>query len=133
MNRTRRLRRTLARRASSPGRAEPQASQPQGQEPHPAGRPGHEALAAQFTQELAAGPSVVSGQNRPTLATANSGRRAMAMPRLLPYTIQLCIPLPAQPGRVLGQPQHRPDGAPPLVPVLLPGPGPAPLPRPTLR
>jgi hypothetical protein len=91
MNRTRRLRRTLARRASSPGRAEPQASQPQGQEPHPAGRPGHEALAAQFTQELAAGPSVVSGQNRPTLATANSGRRAMAMPRLLPYTIQLCI------------------------------------------
>ena len=31
-------------------------------------------------------------------------------------------PLPAQPGRVLGQPQRRPDGAPPLVPVLLPGP-----------
>ena len=33
-------------------------------------------------------------------------------------------PLPAEPGRVLGQPQRRPDGAPPLVPVLLPGPRP---------
>ena len=27
-------------------------------------------------------------------------------------------PLPAQPGRVLGQPHQRPDGTPPLVPDL---------------
>jgi len=33
-------------------------------------------------------------------------------------------PLPAQPGRILGQPQRLPDGAPPMVPVLLPGPRP---------
>ena len=91
MNRIRRLRRTLARRASTPGRAEPQASQPQDQEPHLASRPGREAFAAQFTQELAAGPSVVAGHNRPTPATANSRRRTMTVPRLLPRTIQLCI------------------------------------------
>ena len=34
--------------------------------------------------------------------------------------------MPAEPGRVLGQPQRRPDGAAPLVPVLLPGPSPGP-------
>jgi len=75
MNRIRRLRRTLARLASSPGRAEPQASQPKGQEPHLASRPGREAFAAQFTPELAAGPSVVAGQNRPTPATVAASWR----------------------------------------------------------
>lgn len=33
-------------------------------------------------------------------------------------------PLPAKPGRVLGQPQRRPDNAPPMVPVTLSGPRP---------
>jgi hypothetical protein len=33
-------------------------------------------------------------------------------------------PLPGQTGRVLGQPHLRPDSAPTLVPVLLPGTGP---------
>src|SRR6185312_13114205 len=42
-------------------------------------------------------------------------------------------PLPAQPGRVLGQPRQRPDRTPPLVPVLLPEPGPRLLSRPAVR
>ena len=89
MNRTRRLRRTLARRASSPGRAEPQASQPQGQEPTLPSRP--RGPRRTVHPGASRGPERGDRQNRPTLVTANSGRRAMAMPRLLPYTIQLCI------------------------------------------
>lgn len=82
---------TLARRASSPGRPELQASQPQGQEPHLASRPGRGGVAAQFIQKLAAGPSVAAGQAGPAPTAANSGRRTMTIPRLLPRTIQLCI------------------------------------------
>jgi hypothetical protein len=91
MNHIRRLRRTWARRASSPGRAEPRARQPQGQEPHLASRPGREGFAAQFIRDLATGPSGVAGQSRPAPATTNPGRRTITVPRLLPHTVQLCI------------------------------------------
>jgi hypothetical protein len=65
VNSIRRLRRTLARRASSPGRAEPQARQPNGQEPYLAGRPGHDRVAARFIQHAAADASMAAGQDRP--------------------------------------------------------------------
>ena len=42
-------------------------------------------------------------------------------------------PPPAKPGRILGQPPRRPDGAPAMVPVLLPRTGPRPLRRDPLR
>jgi hypothetical protein len=86
-----RLRRTLARRASSPGRVEPQERQPKGQEPHLAGRPGRDGLAARFIQHAAADANVAAGQTRPAPATTRSRRCTMTMPRLLPYTIQLCV------------------------------------------
>ena len=38
-----------------------------------------------------AGARVAVGQNRPAARTANSRRRTIPTPRLLPYTIQLCI------------------------------------------
>lgn len=76
MNSIRRLRRTLARQASSPGRAEPQARQPS--------RPGRGRLAARFSQ------SVAAGQDRPAAAPASSRRRTVTMPGLLPHTIELC-------------------------------------------
>ena len=41
--------------------------------------------------------------------------------------------LPARPRRVLGQPHRRPDGATPVVPVLLPGPRPGPPSRQAVR
>ena len=61
VNSTRRLRRTLARRASSPSRAEPQARQPS--------RPGRDRLAARFSQ------SVAAGQDRPAAAPATGATR----------------------------------------------------------
>ncbi len=87
----RRLRRTLARRASSPGRAEPQARQPEGQELHLASLPGRDGFAARLIQDLATGPSVAPGQTRPGPTTTTSRRRTMTTPRLLPHTIQLCV------------------------------------------
>jgi hypothetical protein len=87
----RRVRHTLARRASSPGRAGLRASQSQGQDPHLARGPGRSGFAARFIQALTAGPSVTAGHNKPALATANSARRTMTVPCLLPRTIQLCI------------------------------------------
>jgi hypothetical protein len=65
VNSIRRLRRTLAHWASSPGRAEPQARQPQGQEPHLAGRPGRDRVAARFIQHVTAGASVAAGWTGP--------------------------------------------------------------------
>lgn len=38
-----------------------------------------------------AGARVAVGQNRPAARTTNSRRRTIPTPRLLPYTIQLCI------------------------------------------
>jgi hypothetical protein len=128
-----RIRRSLARGTGPPGTGEPQASQPHGQGPVLASRPGRDGLAAWFSQDLAAAASVAAGQHRPAPTTTRSRRRTRTTPRLLPHTIQLCIHCRHNPARFLGQPDQRPDGAPPLVPVLLPGPGPAPLPRPTLR
>ena len=90
MNRIRRLRRTLAHRASSPGRAEPQARQPKGQEPPLAGRPGRDRVAARFLQHVTAGASV-AGQDRPAPTITNSRRRTMPAPRLLPHTVQLAL------------------------------------------
>jgi hypothetical protein len=85
---------------------------------------GSDGLAARFIQDIAVAATVVVGQARPAAPTANSRRRTMTMPRLLPHTIQAVHPLPAKPGRVLGHPRQRPDGAPPMVPVLLPAPRP---------
>ena len=42
-------------------------------------------------QDPEAAATLVAGQNWPAPATANTRRRTMAAPRLLPYTIQLCI------------------------------------------
>ena len=68
-----RIRRSLARRAGSPGTGEPHASQAQSQEPQPASRPGRD------------------GQNRPAPAATASRRRTITVSGLLPRTIQLCI------------------------------------------
>lgn len=91
MNRIRRARWTLARRTSPPGTGELQTSQPQGQEPHLAGRPGRDGPAARFIQDLAAAASVAASQHRPAPPTTTSRRRTITAPRLLPHTIQLCI------------------------------------------
>ena len=101
MNRIRRLRRTLARRASSPGRAEPQARQPGGQEPHLAGRTGHDRVAARFIQHAAADAGMAAGQDR----SASPDHE---------------LPAGFWAGRNGGQTVRRP-----LVPVLLPATGPA--------
>jgi hypothetical protein len=42
-------------------------------------------------QDPAAAVTVAAGQNWPAPATANTRRRTITMPRLLPHTIQLCI------------------------------------------
>jgi hypothetical protein len=91
MNRIRRVRRSLARRASSPGTSEPHASQPQSQEPQLASRPRRDGLAGRFTQDLASAASVAVGQNRSAPAATASRRRTITVSRLLPRTIQLCI------------------------------------------
>jgi hypothetical protein len=69
-----------------------------------------------------AGARVAASQSRPAATTTNSWRRTIPYARPAAAYHPALHPLPAQPGRVLGQPQRRPDGAPPLVPVLLPGP-----------
>jgi hypothetical protein len=71
-----------------------------------------------------AGARVAASQNRPAATTTNSWRRTIPYARPAAARHPALHPLPAQPGRVLGQPQRRPDGAPPLVPVLLPRPRP---------
>ncbi len=91
MNRIRRSRRSLARRASSPGTGEPHASQPQSQEPQLASRPGRDGLAGRFSQDLAAAASMAAGHNRPAPAATASRRRTITVSGLLPRTIQLCI------------------------------------------
>ncbi len=48
---------------------------------------------------MAAGASVAAGQDRPAATSANSRRRTIPIPRLLPHTIQLC-----------GHCQHDPAG-----------------------
>ena len=125
MNRIRRLCRSLIRPASPPSTGEPRASQLHGQGPVLASGPGRDGLAAWLSQDLAAGASVTAGQDRPAPTITSSRWRTRTTPRLVPHTIQLCIHCRHNPGRVLGQLHQRPDGAPPLVPVLLPGPGPA--------
>ena len=91
MIRIRRVRPTLARKASPPGPGEPPSRQPAGQESRLASRPGSDGLAARFIQEIAAAASMAAGQTRPAPPATNSRRRTMTMPRLLPHTIQLCI------------------------------------------
>jgi hypothetical protein len=86
-----RIRRSLARRAGSPGTGEPHASQAQSQEPQLASQPGRDGLAGRFTQDLASAASVAAGQNRSAPAATASRRRTITVSRLLPRTIQLCI------------------------------------------
>jgi hypothetical protein len=80
-----------ARRASPPGRAEPHPRQPQGQRPHPAGRPGRGGSARRFIQDIAAAASVTVGQHRPAPTIPTPRRRTMTAARPRPHTIQLCI------------------------------------------
>jgi len=89
VNRIRRDRPTLAREASPPGPGEPRPSQPSGQGPRLVSRPG--GLAGRFPRHLAPGASLAVGQIGPAPANANSRRRTIPLPRLLPHTIQLCI------------------------------------------
>ena len=83
--------RSLAPQANPYGTDEPRASQPEGQEFHPASRPGSDGLAGQFIQDPAATASVAAGRTRPAPTTASSRRRPIPVLRLLPHTIQLCI------------------------------------------
>jgi hypothetical protein len=85
-----RIRRSLARHASSPGTGEPHASQAQSQEPQLASRPGRDGLAGRFTKDLASAASA-AGQNQPAPAATASRRRTITVSGLLPHTIQLCI------------------------------------------
>jgi hypothetical protein len=102
VNSIRRLRRTLARRASSPGRAEPQARQPKGQEPTwPAGQaamasPGGSSSTPQPTRAWR--PTRLGPLPRPT-----SRRRTMTMTPAAAARDPAPHPLPAQPGRVPGR------------------------------
>jgi hypothetical protein len=48
-------------------------------------------LAERLIQNMAAGASVAAGQDRPAATTANSRRRTIPIPRLLPHTFQLCV------------------------------------------
>jgi hypothetical protein len=86
-----RIHRPVGRPASPPGRAEPPARQPQGQQPHPAGRPGRDGSAGRFMQDIAAAASVAAGQRWPAPTTTTPRRRTMTAPRLRPHTLQLCI------------------------------------------
>jgi hypothetical protein len=123
-NSIRRLRRALARRAKPPGLAELQARQPKGQQPQLASRPGRDGLA---------GRSSSTPQPRRAWWRAGQARSRDHDPRRRMMTMAPAAaahhpavhPLPAQPGRVLGQPRQRPCGPPSLVPVLLPATGPA--------
>ena len=113
MNRIRRARRTSGREASPPGSGEPPSPQPTGQEFRPVSRPGSDGLAPRFIQDIAAAASVAVGQSRPAAPTANSRRRTMTMPRLLPHAIQLCIHCRHNPAgfwvsRTSGQTERRP-------------------------
>jgi len=74
-----------------PGTDEPHGRQPHGHEPHSVSRPRSDGLAGRFIQHLATGASVAAGQNRAAPTTTNSRRLMIAMSRLLPHTVQLCI------------------------------------------
>jgi hypothetical protein len=71
-----------------------------------------------------AGARVAADQNKPAATTTNSRRRTITTPGLLPRTIQLCIHCQHNPAGFWIKPQRRPDGKPPMVPVMLPGPRP---------
>jgi hypothetical protein len=112
MNTIHRVRLTLAHRASPPGRANPQASQPKGKGLHLASQPGHDGFAARFIQDLVAAASAAADQNRPAPTTTSSQRRKISMPCLL-HTIQLCIHCRQSPAgfcvsRTSGQTVRRP-------------------------
>ena len=133
MTRIRRVRRALAGGASPPSTGEPHSHQPAGQESHLVSRPGSDGLTARIIQDLAAGaersgrPEQARSQDRelPAAHDSHAPPAAAHHPALRP--------LPAKPGRVLGQPPRRPDGTPPMVPVLLPGPRPSLSSHPTVR
>jgi len=91
MNRIRRLCRSLIRPARPPGTGEPRASQLHGQGPVLACGPGHDGLAAWFSEDLAAAASVAAGQDRPAPTITSSRWRTRTTLRLVPHTIQLCI------------------------------------------
>ena len=64
-------------------------------------------------QDPEAAATLVAGQNWPAPATAIPRRRTIAMPRLLPHTIQLCIHCQRNPAgfwvsRTSGQTARRP-------------------------
>jgi len=125
MNRIHRLRRTMARRTSPAGRVEPHASRPK----RPRTPPGQPARPRQLRRMVHPGPSGSrQRRNRPELARSHHHDASAAHDARTPPAAAhrpALHPLPAKPGQILGQPQQRPDGTPPMVPVRLPATGPA--------
>ena len=66
-----------------------------------------------------------AARRRATAAAGKAAHESRARPAATHHPA--VHPLPGEPGRVLGQPHGRQDGAPALVPVLLRGTGPGPL------
>ncbi len=107
-----RIRRTLARRTNaSPTARNPSWSADQAAGPY---RTVHPARGSGRERSARAEQSRSQDHELPVAHDNHASPAAAHYPAL--------CPLSAKPGRVLGQPQRRPDGAPPMVPVLLPGP-----------
>lgn len=133
VNGIRRLGRALAHRPTPPGRAGPLTGRPKASAPHPGRRPGRDGFAGRFIQDMAAAANVAVGQNWPAPTTSICRPRTITAPGSLPRTVLFCSHCRQRPAGFLGQPRQRPDGAPPMVPVLLPGPEPGPLSRDPVR
>jgi len=67
---------------------------------------------------------VAAGQNRPALPPRTPGGPPIPRPSR-GRTPSSCASTASTTRPGLGQPHQRPDGAPPVVPVLLPEPGPS--------
>ena len=84
----------------------------------------HVALCCTAGHHFRMAVDMLSAQAQEQLAAQETRTKARAF--------QLCVQ-PAEPGRVLGQPQQQQGGSPALVPVLLPGAGSGPLPHDPVR
>jgi hypothetical protein len=99
-------------------------------EAHQAGRPGRDGLAERSIQDVTAAANMAAGDQ---LAWPEHRSRPAGGGRWAVHPPSAVHPLPAKPGRILGQPHGRADGAPAMVPVLLPRTGPRPLRHDPLR
>ena len=96
---------------------------PSGQEPHLVSRLGGDSLVRRFIQHVAAGAHLVAERQARSRNHVLSVAHDNDAPPAAAHRPAV-HPLSAKPGQVLDQPHQRPDGAPPMVPVLLPGPRP---------